>query len=131
MSWYVVRYDRTPPPGLPGDNDWWHTHTKICYSAVGVAIGNEISDAECFMRGGMNQSWPYGWMVHAWIVPGYENRYDVFAGGFGCVKGTGPYAPAGDPCYRDHSDPEHGHGHASASASATGAAAQIVNGGGG
>jgi hypothetical protein len=49
-------------------------------------------------------------MVHAWIVPGYEDEFDVFSGAFNCVKGTGPYAPPEDPCHTDRSDPEHGHG---------------------
>lgn len=110
MSWYVVRYEEGPPPGLLGDNDWWHTHSTICYTAVGTAVGNEISDEECARRGGVNMIWPYGWMLHAWIVPGYEYPYDVFAGGFGCVRGVGP-APAGDPCYDVHPAMEHGHVH--------------------
>jgi hypothetical protein len=108
MSWYVVNF-AGPPAGLAGDNDWWHTHTEICYSTVGWAIGNEISDEECALRGGRNMIWPFGWMVHAWIVPGYENHYDVFGGAFGCVKGTGPYAPPDDPCYLNHSDTGHPH----------------------
>jgi hypothetical protein len=45
-------------------------------------------------------------MAHAWILPGYENTADVFAGAYMCVKGTGPVA-ADDPCHADRRDPEH------------------------
>jgi hypothetical protein len=108
MSWYVVRYQPGPPPGLAGDNDWWHTHAKICYWGPGVGVGDELTDAECAARGGRNVAWPYGWMVHAWIVPGYEERHDVFAGAHGCVDArTGPYAAPDDPCQTRFRDGHH------------------------
>jgi hypothetical protein len=106
MSWYVVRFEPGPPPGPAGDNDHWHSHETLCYSGIGTVVGNEIDDAECARRGGVTVEWPYGWMLHAWIVPGYESRFDVFAESFGCVRGTGPYAPPDDPCYRDFTHPE-------------------------
>jgi hypothetical protein len=106
MSWYVIRYQQGPPPGLPGTNDRWHSHTHLCYAGIGVVIGNEISEEECERRGGTTVEWPYGWMLHAWVVPGYESRFDVFATTFGCVRGTGPAAPADDPCHRDFVHPE-------------------------
>jgi hypothetical protein len=109
MSWYVVRFQDGPPPGLPGDNDWWHTHTSICYTNVGVGAADQVSDEECAALGGVNISWPYGWMVHAWIVPGYEHHPDVFAGANGCVNTvTGAYAPPEDPCHQWFGD---GHNH--------------------
>jgi len=113
MSWFVMNgNDAVPPEGLPGTNDWFHTHSKLCYrnnTSPPVVVGNEISDELCAQRGGTNRRLPGVWMLHAWIVPGYENLYDVFSGAYNCVKGTGPYAPADDPCRSDHSDPEHGH----------------------
>lgn len=109
MSWYVVRFQDGPPPGLPGNNDWWHSHSSICYTKLGVGVADQVSDEECAALGGVNIDWPYGWMVHAWIVPGYENKRDVFAGAYGCVNAvTGPYAPPSDPCHDWFSD---GHNH--------------------
>jgi hypothetical protein len=109
MSWFTSSL-MGPPAGFAGDNDWWHSHTSLCYTTAagltntlpggpsfGVA-GNEITDAECSAKGGMNLKLPGIWMGHAWIVPGYEDRYDVFAGAMDCIKGTGPPA-ANDPCH--------------------------------
>jgi hypothetical protein len=112
MSWFVIRGEAGPPTGLPGDNDWWHQHKTLCFKngTRGTVLGNEISDEECARRGGTNRPLPSAWMLHAWIVPGYEDQYDVFSGAYNCVRGTGPYAPTEDPCRTDLSDPEHGHG---------------------
>jgi hypothetical protein len=107
MSWLSIS-PNGPPPGFPGDNDWWHTHSKLCYSGPGTVIGNEISDDQCKSMGGENRSLPGVWMSHAWIVPGFEDRYDVFSGAYMCVKGTGKPPAADDPCHDDRSDPEHG-----------------------
>jgi hypothetical protein len=109
MSWFTVS-PGGPPEGFPGGNDWWHTHSTLCWRANGIVIGNEISDEECAKRGGANRPLPNVWMAHAWIIPGYEDRYDVFSGAYMCVKGTGRPPAAGDPCHDDHTDPEHGHG---------------------
>jgi hypothetical protein len=106
MSWLTFSQNG-PPPGFPGDNDWWHTHSTLCYSGPNTVIGNELSDADCAKIGGTNRALPGVWMSHAWIVPGYEDRYDVFSGAYMCVKGDGkPIAPD-DPCHNDQSDPEH------------------------
>jgi hypothetical protein len=109
MSWLTIS-GAAPPPGFPGDNDWWHTHSTLCYSGPGTVIGNEISDEQCKEIGGQNRQLPGVWMSHAWIVPGYEDRYDVFSGAYMCVKGTGKPPTADDPCHHDLSDPEHGGG---------------------
>jgi hypothetical protein len=113
MSWLTITSGQ-PPEGFPGGNDWWHTHTTLCYRAPGPGesgpqvVGNEISDADCAAKGGRNGRLPGAFMSHAWIVPGYEDRFDVFSGAYMCLKGTGtPPAPT-DPCHDDHSDPEHG-----------------------
>jgi hypothetical protein len=108
MSWLVYNGSSTEPPeGLPGDNDWWHTHLSLCYSGSGTVIGNEISDEQCASMGGTNRQLPGIWMIHAWIVPGYENVRDVFSGAFMCVRGTGPVTDRKDPCHDDLTDPEH------------------------
>jgi hypothetical protein len=109
LSWFTFT-SGPPPAGFPGDNDWWHSHTSLCYTKAGNVEGNEISDAECQAKGGFNLKLPGVWMAHAWIIPGYEDRYDVFSGAYMCVQGTGKPPAANDPCHDDHSDPEHGGG---------------------
>jgi len=122
MSWFTYA-GAQPPAGFAGNNDFWHSHTSLCYTSktniketapgapgIGVAA-NEISDAECQKLGGVNLKLPGIWMSHAWIVPGYENKFDVFAGASACVMGTGKPS-ASDPCHTTEMiDPEHaGHG---------------------
>jgi hypothetical protein len=118
MSWFAYS-GANPPPGFAGDNDFWHSHTSLCYTTIdkvkdpapgapgfGVAA-NEISDAECQAKGGVNMKLPGIWMAHAWIVPGYEDKFDVFASASPCVMGTGKPA-ANDPCHNEEmDDPEH------------------------
>jgi len=117
MSWFVLGSATSPPePGWPGKNDFWHTHSSLCYKMVdGVrsVIANEITDAECSAQGGVNTHLPGAWMTHAWIIPGYEDKYDVFSGAYMCLqgKGPGPSQNPADPCHDDHSDPEHGGTH--------------------
>jgi hypothetical protein len=112
LSWFVQQPAgvTTPPEGFPGGNDMWHTHASLCYrnGVGGVVVGSEISDEECTRRGGKNEGLPGVWMIHAWILPGYENTYDVFSGAFACVKGTGPVTDPADACRADHQDMEHG-----------------------
>jgi hypothetical protein len=111
MSWFVINGDDAhPPEGLPGNNDWWHTHSTLCYSEKGVVVGNEITDEQCAARNGTNRHLPGVWMLHAWIVPGYENQRDVFSGAFMCVRGTGPLQDTEDACTKDTTDPEHAGG---------------------
>jgi hypothetical protein len=112
LSWFVQQPAgvTTPPEGFPGDNDMWHTHAQLCYrnGAGGVVVGSEISDEECARRNGQNRGLPGVWMIHAWIMPGYENYYDVFSGAYACVRGRGPVTDMADPCRSDVSDPERG-----------------------
>jgi hypothetical protein len=109
LSWFEINGSPTPPSGFAGDNDWWHSHSTLCYSAAGKVVGNEISDAECTKREGRNLRLPGVWMAHAWIIPGWENLQDVFSGAYMCVKANGIPPAANDPCRTDTSNPEHGH----------------------
>jgi hypothetical protein len=114
ISWFTTGSNSGPPEGFPGKNDWWHTHTTLCYATKDGSrqvVGNEISDADCQAKGGMNIRLPNIFMSHAWIIPGYEDRYDVFAGAYMCLKGEGKPPAANDPCHDDHSDPEHAGSH--------------------
>jgi hypothetical protein len=109
LSWFVINGQPTPPPGFPGDNDWWHSHATLCYSEMGKVVGNEISDEECTKRKGRNMRLPGVWMAHAWIIPGWEHKSDVFSGAYMCVKANGIPPAENDPCRTDQSNPEHGH----------------------
>jgi hypothetical protein len=120
ISWFTSSLGG-PPAGFAGGNDWWHSHKSLCYAlkgqldnlkpgapSFGVA-GNEISDAECRAKGGTQLRLPGIWMGHAWIIPGYENFYDVFAGASACVMAKGKPA-ADDPCHNTPMSDGHEHG---------------------
>lgn len=94
MSWYVRTADGAPPAGFPGDNDWWHVHEALCFSyASGLVIGDGLTDEECEARGGYNVDLSDFWMVHAWIVPGWQHHPDVFVNHHPCLLPGGPAAP--------------------------------------
>jgi hypothetical protein len=73
-----------PPEGFAGPNDHWHRHTNTCveYTAAGIVVpfaaDSSVTQAQCdalhgqFMR-------ETAWMVHAWVVPGWESPRGVFA----------------------------------------------------
>ncbi len=68
-----------PPAGFAGDNDHWHYHEKLCYAPGPYIIGDNISDAECTARGGVNQDNSNIWLLHVWL-PEYEGwqATDIF-----------------------------------------------------
>ena len=72
---YWVRSDG-PPEGFAGDGDEWHVHRDMCF-VEGVETREGVSDpADCegeVVAGGEL------WMLHAWVVPDYENPDGVFA----------------------------------------------------
>jgi hypothetical protein len=96
MSWYVDNGPDAPPEGFPGDNDWWHTHEYLCISRT---TGLVIRDGKCLA--GQNGTSVYlgnYWMVHAWIVPGWQWQPDVFIGHHPCLLASGPASPD-DACW--------------------------------
>jgi hypothetical protein len=101
VSWVVSGPDRAvPPEGFPGANDWLHTHWSTCEGATDLPGGhsNEVPDDVCAAHGGTTMQTPGTWVIHAWIVKGYENRYDVFAGSSACLL-SGSRPTADDPCH--------------------------------
>ena len=72
------------PSGFIGPNDHWHRHSNVCvqYSngKIGVpfAADQNVTPQECadvhgtFMKKTV-------WMVHAWVVPGWESPQGVFS----------------------------------------------------
>jgi hypothetical protein len=101
VSWYVDNGPDHPPAGFPGDNDWWHVHEYLCISNT---TGLVIRDGQCLP--GQNGTSVYlgdHWLLHAWIVPGWLHKPDVFTGHHPCLLPGGP-APSTDPCW-DMADP--------------------------
>jgi hypothetical protein len=74
----------TPPAGFIGPNDHWHQHSNVCVQFTGGKIGvpfaadQDVTPQECsdvhgsFMKKTV-------WMVHAWVVPGWESPQGVFS----------------------------------------------------
>jgi hypothetical protein len=86
----------TAPDGFAGPNDHWHRHFNTCviYKAgeikVPFAADSDVKQSQCdrvhgtFMR-------RTTWMVHAWVVPGWESPSGVFAhdnANVRCADGT-------------------------------------------
>jgi len=80
LSYWVRSGEDNPPEGFAGINDHWHQHIGLCVSSAGV-IGNEqTSEAECERRGGQKTDGTDAFMVHAWVVPGWESAWGLFSG---------------------------------------------------
>lgn len=79
VSYHVVTTSATPPHGFISDNDHWHRHQGICWSADHKVEAVGISDQECTARGGSRLGRSDGWMLHVWIVPGWKNPDGVYA----------------------------------------------------
>jgi len=79
---YLVWNAGGPPEGFAGPNDVWHQHNSnggLCQKA-GLIIGSEsMSAEECASRGGRKVAAENIWMVHNWVVPGWECTWGVFA----------------------------------------------------
>lgn len=80
---YLVFSPQGAPEGFAGPNDLWHQHSfngGLCLKG-GVVVGNEqTSKADCAARGGSKAALEGIWMVHDWVVPGFECSWGVFAG---------------------------------------------------
>jgi plastocyanin len=65
------------PAAFTGNLDNWHSHFNICR---GNASGTDsfVTMAECEAAGG-NWHDAIGWMLHAWVAPGYDNQLGVFS----------------------------------------------------
>jgi hypothetical protein len=80
---YLIFDPNGPPDGFAGPNDQWHQHSfngGLCMDKNGVVIGGEKeSAADCEAKGGKKAALKDLWMVHDWIVPGWECTWGVFA----------------------------------------------------
>jgi hypothetical protein len=74
----------TPPSGFAGPNDHWHRHSNLCiqYKAglivVPFAPDSDVTQGQCQAVHGDFMAKTI-WMVHAWVVPGYESPKGVFS----------------------------------------------------
>lgn len=77
LSYYV--FSDTEPSPFIGPNDHWHQHIGLCLKDGVVVGGEKTTPEECTRRGGVKAAASNGWMVHAWVVPGWESPQGVFS----------------------------------------------------
>jgi hypothetical protein len=99
LSYVIPGAENRPPEGFAGSNDWWHLHTKVCVLPDGPIDGDSISDEECAAQGGTQIPLADGfWLLHVWIFPGYQTKFDIFVSGHPCLGETAPLPPE-DACW--------------------------------
>jgi hypothetical protein len=80
---YLVWHPGGAPDGFAGPNDHWHQHNSnggLCFAPSGFVIGGEsTSEADCTARGGRKAQLVDIYMLHDWVVPGWECSWGVFA----------------------------------------------------
>lgn len=79
LSYYVVSGDELPD-GFAGPNDQWHAHLGLCIGAGGVIGPESLTEEECAEIGGEKADGGGRYMVHAWVVPGWESPWGIFSG---------------------------------------------------
>jgi hypothetical protein len=91
------------PEGFAGPNDHWHRHRGVCIknTATGIDVpfpaDADVTRKQCSDVAGnfLDQT---GWMVHAWVVPGWDSRNGVFSHdnpSLHCADGTDETDAAG------------------------------------
>jgi hypothetical protein len=70
----------TAPEGFAGPNDHWHRHSNVCLKGTDSLFpaDSEVTAAQCSAAGGRFMAITT-WMVHAWVVPGWESSQGVFS----------------------------------------------------
>jgi hypothetical protein len=72
------------PDGFAGPNDHWHRHSSVCtkFSSAGIEVpfpaDADVTKEQCTEVGGFFMTIT-GYMVHAWVVPGWESPQGVFS----------------------------------------------------
>jgi hypothetical protein len=82
----LMYYAMSPnaPEGFAGPNDHWHRHNGVCvrYTSSGIQVplpaDANVTLGQCQTVNGSYLS-VTGWMVHAWVVPGWESPQGVFS----------------------------------------------------
>jgi hypothetical protein len=70
-----------PPDGFAGPNDHWHRHSGVCLGNNADVLfppDSDVTEAQCAKAHGSYMRIT-GWMVHAWVVPGWESPKGVFS----------------------------------------------------
>lgn len=73
-----------PLASFAGPNDHWHRHSNTCFTTAAgkvvtlFATDADVTTSQCAARHGtfLRES---TWMVHAWVVPGWESPQGVFS----------------------------------------------------
>jgi len=82
LMYYAI--GTNPPEGFAGPNDHWHRHSNVCTTFANGKIDvpfppdSDVTQAQCTSVGG-NFMKITGWMVHAWVVPGWDSPSGVFS----------------------------------------------------
>jgi hypothetical protein len=80
---YLVYHPGGAPEGFAGPNDAWHQHNQnggLCFNRAGVVIAGENSTPQqCGQLGGFKRELTDVWMLHDWVVPGWECSWGTFA----------------------------------------------------
>ena len=77
-------FGQTAPAGFIGPNDHWHRHSNVCVQYGGGKIGvpfaadQNVTPQECADVHGQFMKKTV-WMIHAWVVPGWESPQGVFS----------------------------------------------------
>jgi hypothetical protein len=72
------------PSGFAGPNDHWHRHRNLCIvfhnGSIGIpfAPDSDVGKSQCDALHGMFMRESL-WMVHTWVVPGWESPQGVFS----------------------------------------------------
>ena len=77
LSYYV--FSDTEPGPFAGPNDHWHQHIGLCIKDGVVVGGTQLTPEQCAARGGAKADASNGWMIHAWVVPGWDSPQGVFS----------------------------------------------------
>jgi len=79
LMYYAIGY--TPPEGFAGPNDHWHRHSGVRTGKGGDILfppDFNVTFVQCTKAHGFFMP-VTGWMVHAWVAPGWESPTDVFS----------------------------------------------------
>lgn len=80
---YLVWNPGGAPEGFAGPNDPWHQHNSnggLCLRGQLVVAGEESTPDECKAAGGKKAELKDIWMLHDWVVPGWECSWGTFSG---------------------------------------------------
>ena len=80
----LMYYSNANPEGFAGPNDHWHRHSNVCVKFGGEGIevpfpaDADVTKQQCTEAGACLIPIT-GYMVHAWVVPGWESPQGVYS----------------------------------------------------